>query len=95
MNNSVLSIATPLGTFSVPDGKPVIIRWKCKNKNRRGVSLGVGWLRRGEKPHTLRLVHSAFQTWDAVEQEYPASWTIWESSVLDVRLLTGKTTSHA
>ena len=77
-------IKTPEKEYVLPEGKPCIIKWKAKNKERKGVSTGIGWLKRGEKPHTFLLVHSAFQTWDKVEQEYPAKWTIWESSIVDI-----------
>ena len=79
-----IRIITQGREYVIPEGKPVIVKWKSKNKERRGVSTGIGWLLRGDKPHTFRLVHSAFQTWDKVEQEYPCSWTIWESQILDV-----------
>ena len=79
-----ITINTKTQVFTIPEGKPVIVKYKCKNKERQGTSTAIGWLKRGEKPHTFLLVHSAFQTWDKVEQEYPAKWTIWESSIVDI-----------
>ena len=79
-----LTIRTKEREFVIPERKPVIIKWKATNKQRQGISTGIGWLLRGEKPHTFQLVHSAFQTWDKVEQEYPCTWTIWESQIIDV-----------
>lgn len=84
-----LFIKTRGREFSIPSGKPVIIQWKSKNKNRPGQSTGIGWLKRGAKPHTLELVHSCFNTWDGVEAEYPSRWTIWESQILNILPLKG------
>ena len=82
-----LVIRTREREFTVPEGKPVIVQWKSKNKSRPGRSVGIGWIRRGEKPHTIELIHSAFQTWDQIEKEYPARWTIWETQVLEIHQL--------
>lgn len=84
---ATIYIQTPQREVAVESGKPVLVRWKSKNKQRPGVSVGVGWLLPGEKPHTVKLVHSAFQTYDQVEQEYPSSWSIWTSSILEVHQL--------
>lgn len=84
-----ITIKTPEREYVIPEGKPVIVKWKSKNKERKGVSTGIGWLKRGEKPHTFLLVHSAFQTWDQVESEYPAKWTIWDSQILGITKLKG------
>ena len=86
-----LKIKTPNRTFIVPEGRPVIVQWKAKNKSRQGVGMALGWLKRGDNPHCVTLVHSTFQTWDKIEQEYPASWTIWYSQILDIRILKRET----
>lgn len=82
-----LKIKTPIREYTIYEGRPVIVLWRSRNKTRRGFSTAVGWIKRGEKPHTILLIHSCFQTWDKVEQEYPASWTIWESQIINIRLL--------
>lgn len=79
-----LTITTKTQTYTIPEGKPAIVKWKSKNKERPGISTAIAWIKRGEKPHTFLLIHSCFQTYDKVEQEYPASWTIWESQILDI-----------
>lgn len=79
-----MTIRTKSREYQIPEGRPAIVSWKSKNKNRPGNSTAVGWIKRGEKPHTIQLIHSCFQTWDHVEQEYPASWTIWESQIIDI-----------
>lgn len=84
-----LIIRTRSREFSIPEGKPVIIQWKSKNKSRSGQSTGIGWLKRGEHPHTLELIHSCFKTWDDVEMEYPTRWTIWENQILNILPLRG------
>lgn len=83
MSNTIY-IKTAQREFTIDQGKPVLVRWKSKNKSRPGTSVGLGWLLPGENRHTVKLVHSTFQTYDQVEQEYPASWTIWTSSILDI-----------
>ena len=82
-----ITIKTKEREYTIAEGKPAIVVWKSKNKSRQGTSPGVGWIIRGEKPHTIRLIHSCFQTWDKVEQEYPASWTIWDSQIIAVNAL--------
>ena len=82
-----IQIKTPKRMFRIPEGKPVIVQWKAKNKSRSGLGMALGWIRRGEDPHTIRIVHSTFQTWDKLESEYPATWTIWKSQILDIRIL--------
>lgn len=83
----MLTIQTRRQKFIVPLGKPVICQWKSTNKSRKGISTAIGWIKQGEKPHTIHLIHSAFQTWDKVEQEYCAHWTVWASQILDIRPL--------
>ena len=80
-------IKTKAKTFHIPEGKPVIVTWKSKNKSRSGCSTAVGWIKGGKEPHTVLLIHSCFQTWDKVEQEYPAAWTVWMSQIIDIRTL--------
>ena len=82
-----IKIKTPKRTISVPEGKPVIIHWKAKNKSRSGLGMAMGWIRRGDDPNTVKVVHSTFQTWDKLESEYPASWTIWKSQILDIHVM--------
>ena len=82
-----ITIKTKEHEYTIAEGKPAIVVRKSKNKSRQGTSTGVGWIIRGEKPHTIRLIHSCFQTWDKVEQEYPASWTIWDSQIIAVNAL--------
>lgn len=77
-------IKTASRTVEIPEGKPCIVQWKSKNKTRPGVSTAVGWVKRGERPGTILLVHSAFETYDRVEREYPAKWTIFLGSILSV-----------
>ena len=84
---STIRVKTKVKEFTIPEGKPAIVIWKSKNKSRPGVSTAIGWLKHGEKPGTILLVHSAFQTYDKVEQDYPATWTIYHSAVLDIRPL--------
>lgn len=82
-----IRIRTPKRTYSVPEGRPVTIQWKAKNKSRSGICNALGWLKRGDRPHTVKIIHSTFQTWDKLESEYPATWTIWKSQILDIRIL--------
>lgn len=82
-----ITIKTKVLEYCVPEGRPAIVIWKSKNKTRSGVSTAVGWIKRGDKPHTIHLIHSCFETWDKVEQEYPASWTIWESQIIGIHPL--------
>ena len=81
---SMLSINVNHQAVTFPEGKPCIVTWKSKNKNRPGRSTGIGWIRRGEKPHSFEIIHSCFETWDEVEREYPARWTVWESQIISV-----------
>lgn len=76
--------------ITVPEGKPVIVTWKSKNKQRPGKTVGVGWLKRGDSPAQLKLVQQTFATWDAAEQEYASQWNIYKSNILDLRLLTSE-----
>lgn len=82
-----ITIKTKVREYNISEGRPAIVVWKSKNKSRQGYSTAVGWIKRGEKPHTIQLIHSCFQTWDHVEQEYPASWTIWYTQIIDIRIL--------
>lgn len=82
-----IRIKTPTRSFIVPEGRPVIIQWKAKNKSRAGLGMAMGWIKRGDDPHTVKIIHSTFQTWDKLESEYPASWTIWKSQILDIRIM--------
>ena len=82
-----ITIRTGIREYRIPEGRPAIIAWRSKNKTRQGISTAVGWIKRGEKPNTIELVHSCFQTWDKVEQEYPSKWTIWEYRIIDIRPL--------
>ncbi|MCQ2378018.1 MAG: hypothetical protein MJ016_02260 [Victivallaceae bacterium] len=84
---ATLQIRTPTQTYTVIEGKPVLVQWKAKNKQRPGIGYGVGWIKRGEKPHSFLLIHSTFQTYDEIEREYPAKWTIWDSQVLCIKPL--------
>lgn len=84
-----ITVRTPEREYVIPEGKPCIIKWKAKNKERKGISTGIGWIKRGEKLHTILLVHSAFQTWDGVEAEYVSKWTIWESQIIEITKLAG------
>ena len=86
-NTKPMIIRTKIKEFIVGEGKPVILVWKSKNKTRPGINTAVGWIKRGEQPHTITLIHSCFQTWDKMEQEYPSKWTVWESQILDLRPL--------
>ena len=61
--------------------------WKCKCKSRPGISCAIGWLKHGEQPGRIRLVHSAFQTYDRAEQEYPCAWDIFCGSIIDIKIL--------
>ncbi|WP_176013633.1 hypothetical protein [Victivallis sp. Marseille-Q1083] len=80
-------IKTRQRSFTIPAGRPVLIRWECKNKSRPGVSVGIGWLKKGDRPHTVELVHQTFSTWDQAENEYASHWTIYESRIIDIRPL--------
>lgn len=82
-----LTIKTPEKTFEIQEGKPVRVIWKAKNKTRSGRCDGIGWLVRGEKPHSYLLVSQCFQTWDTIEREYVQKWTIWPSQIHDIRVL--------
>lgn len=86
----MIEITTKEKQFQIPEGRPVIITWKGKNKSRSGMSTAVGWIKHGEAPKTVKLVHSCFETWDKIEQEYQSSWTIWHSQIIDIRPLTAK-----
>ena len=88
-----ITIKTPKRTYSVPEGRPVLIQWQAKHKGRTGVGVAVGWIKRGENAQTITLVHSTFQTWDRLQQEYPAKWTIWKSQIRDIRILKRETTN--
>ena len=70
----------------IPEGKPVILKWKSKHRQRPGITTGVGWLKRGEKGKLL-FVHQAFITYDGVESEYASSWTIYPSNIIECRLM--------
>ena len=85
---SNITVKTKVKEFTIPEGKPAIVVWKSKNKSRPGVSTAIGWVKRGEKPGTILLINSAFQTYDKVEQNYPAKWTIYHSTIIDIRPLT-------
>lgn len=74
-------------TVDIPEGKPVRVCWKCKCKSRPGISCAIGWLKHGEQPGRIRLVHSAFQTYDRAEQEYPCAWDIFCGSIIDIKIL--------
>lgn len=82
-----IRIKTQECEYLIPEGKPVMISWKAKNKSRPGINVGIGWVKRGEKPHTLELVHQTFSTWDKIENEYSCKWTIWMSQITDIRIL--------
>ena len=82
-----LIIKTPKRTYSVPEGRPVIVQWNAKHKGRTGSGMALGWIKRGENPHCITLVHSTFQSWDRLAQGYPAKWTIWKSQITDIRIL--------
>lgn len=77
-------------TYQIRENAPVIIKWSGKYKDRPGISTAIGWIKRGERPHTVLLVHSAFETHDQIEHDYPAKWTIFQSQILFIRELTGK-----
>lgn len=83
----MLRIKNNCREWSVPSGKPVMIRYKTKNKTRSGVAVSLGWIMPGERPHTVTLVPSCFQTWDEIEKEYPFTRTIWSSSIEDIKIL--------
>ena len=86
--SEMITVKLRSGDISVPEGKPVIVTWKSKNKQRPGKTVGVGWLKRGDSHAQLKLVQQTFATWDAAEQEYASQWNIYKSSILDIRLLT-------
>ena len=73
--------------IAIAEGKPAIVVWKTKNKQRPGTATAVAWIKRGERPGELALIHSGFQTYDKVEQEYTSSWHIFERQLIDVRPL--------
>ena len=75
--------------IEIAEGKPAIVVWKSKNKERKGIATAICWVKRGEHPKTLQLIHSCFQTWDKVESEYPCSWNVWESQILNIKPLKG------
>lgn len=79
-----ITIKLPGKTVVIQEGKPCIVRWKGKNRSRPGICAAIGWIKRGERPGSIILVHSAFETYDRVEREYPAQWTIFYSSILSV-----------
>lgn len=84
---NTIHVKTKNKEYHISAGKPVIVHWKAKNKTRAGESTAVGWIKPGEKPHTITLIHSCFQTHDKVEQEYTSSWTIWDTQIIDIRPL--------
>lgn len=51
-----IQIKTPKRMFRIQEGKPVIVQWKAKNKSRSGLGMALGWIRRGDDPHTIRIV---------------------------------------
>ncbi|MBS1369758.1 MAG: hypothetical protein HPZ91_07345 [Lentisphaeria bacterium] len=87
MGKTTIIIKTRQRSYEIPEGKPVLIRWKAKNKSRTGLCTGIGWIKPGENRHTIVLVHQAFCTWDGVETEYPSRWTIWTSQIIDIRMI--------
>lgn len=93
-SSKILTIKTRSKEYIVGEGKPVILVWRSKNKTRPGLSTAVGWLKRGENPHTVTLIHSCFQTWDKMEQEYPSKWTVWMSQIIDIRPLTAMRSNY-
>lgn len=87
MKRKIVLVKTRSRDYEIPEGRPVLIRWKAKNKSRTGLCTGIGWLKPGGNRHTIELVHQAFCTWDGVETEYPSRWTIWMSQIIDIRIL--------
>lgn len=85
--SKIITIKTPENQWQIPEGKPVMIRFKTKNKQRPGVGFALGWIKTGEKPGTVMVIHSTFNTWDKVEQEYPCKWTVYKSSIMDIKQL--------
>lgn len=83
----VLKLKLAQSTVEIPEGKPVLVRWKSKNKDRPGLNTGIGWIRRGENSHQIELIHRAFSTWDGIETEYASRWTVWVSQIIDIRVL--------
>ena len=88
MQRNVITIKTKRREYTIMEGKPAIVQWKSKNKNRQGMSTAIGWIIRDKDPKCIRLIHSCFQTWDNIEQEYPSSWTIWNNSIIDIQPMT-------
>ncbi len=74
--------------IQVPMGKPVMISWQAKNKERQGNYTAVGWIQAGEKPGSFTIVHSCFASRD--EREYAAKWTVWQSQITGIKLLSSK-----
>ena len=87
----MLRIRNACREWSVPSGKPVMIRYKTKNKTRSGIAVSLGWIMPGDRPGSVTLVPSCFQTWDEIEKEYPFTRTIFSSSVVDIRILSSVT----
>lgn len=87
MMKEILKIRTHTREYSIPAGKPVIIQWRSTNKTRKGVSTAIGWIKPSDDPRAIVLIHSAFQTWDHIEQEYPSKWKVWNSQIIDIRPL--------
>lgn len=87
MKNSIIIVKTRQRSYEIPEGKPVLIRWKSKNRGRTGLSTGIGWIKSGGNRHAISLVHQAFSTWDGVESEYSSQWTIWMSQIIEIRMI--------
>ena len=82
-----ITIRTKEREYIIQTGKPAIVVWNSKNRERKGISTAIGWILPGDKPKTIRLIHSCFQTIDKLTHEYPASWTIWTSQIIAIKTL--------
>lgn len=83
-----MKIRTRETVYDIQEGKPVIIKYKTKNKSRAGISTAIGWIKKSKDPKAFDIIHSCFQTWDAIEKEYPAHWTVWEGQIISIHVMT-------
>ncbi len=87
---ATIRIQNKIINAEIVEGKPVLVRWSGKSKTRAGVCMAVGWIKAGERPGTVDIVHQAFQSWDLVETEYSFKWTVWIGKIIYLKQLGGR-----
>ncbi len=78
-------------TVQVRAGALVWLQWNGKHNGREGVCNGIGWIKPGEKPGSILLIHQTFQSGAALG-EYSVKWTIYKKQITGIKLLQGRDT---